>query len=352
MKIVRDINIIVGVIVATLFVARVSLAEPAFGKIDVSDIGIFTELDFGMESVVSSEALSFMALSLGMPYKSAMELASASGMQDSNKIIVDKKFTKKPKETKEKIKEPVYEAVTMEPEIKEAVEKAEEKPKIGISVSPFLSYSRIDATDVSNGAKGGVLSDPGFGTEFKFMQIWSDYFTGEMIARIENVSYKTNSGRTFDRHGGRMLNFGAGAGFRPFKKLKRLELKGRAFYGDEFYFRAPSTTSLAIDNTKALKGDVALNFDIVTSKYASAGIGAGGRVIFPSYVDVSGVAGYNTKTGYGYFGSFYMKHNFKHVVIEESFTYENLYKDTDLFNQTQMAVYLNVGATLLFGTTK
>jgi hypothetical protein len=51
----------------------------------------------------------------------------------------------------EKDEEPIYEPVAVEPEDKEV------KPYFSIFVSPFPSFSRIDATDVSNGAKGGIV---------------------------------------------------------------------------------------------------------------------------------------------------------------------------------------------------
>lgn len=374
MKIARDINII-AVIATVLFVSSVSLsATPKERPLDLVDI-LLADLNFDIDdynpikksesahldnkakmcrefhSVESGDTLSHIALSVGMDptYESAAELALASGIQDPDKIYVgdrvciDKKLAKRPQAA------PVYELAAMRPEIKEIepvpeVRPPEDKPKIGISVSPFLSYSRIDSTDVATGATGGVLSDAGFGAEFKIMQLWKDHFTSELLVQIENLTYTTNSGRTFGQNGGFMFNFGVGAGFRPFKKLKRLEIKARALYGDEFYFRAPDTTSLAIDSTKALKGDVALNFDIVNSKYATTGIGAGGRVIAPSYVDPSGAAGYHTKTGYGYFGSFYLKFKFKHIVLDGTITYEGMIKDTDLFEQTQSAVYIGIGA--------
>ncbi len=332
-------------------------------------------------AVRSGESLSLIALSLGMepPYESAIKIANASGIKNPNrieigdKVCVDKNFIIGKK--LEPIPEPVTAPVEIKEEIKEEIivlepmpvsspgpepkkeepkkedketEKIEEKevdPYVGIVIAPFLSYSRIDAEDATNGAKGAVLSKPDFGAEFKITQIWEDYFTSELITQIERKSYSTNSGRTFAEHGGQMLNFGIGMGIRPFK---RLELKFRAFYGDEFYFRAPSMTSLAIDSTRTLKGDVAIYFDIVTSRYASTGFGGGGRLLKAAYVDAKDGTSYRTKNGYGYFGSFYMRHKFERVIFEESFSYESIKKDSDLFKQTHTAAYIKGSMSLLF----
>lgn len=221
----------------------------------------------------------------------------------------------------------------------------EVKPRVGISISPYVSYSRIDATDVSNGAKGGVLSNANVGGEFRFLQLWPNTVTSEIIAQVEDRSFRTNSGRSFAQKSSPMLSLGVGIGYRPFK---RLELKGRAFYGDELYFRAPDPASFAIDSTKTLKGDLALYFDIISSKYASTGIGGGGRFIKPSYVDADDGACYYTNFGYGYFGSFYIRHNFKRAAIEGTFIYESITKDSSIFKQTQSSMYLKGSVMFLF----
>ena len=361
--------------------------------------------------VKAGESLSIIARSLGMspPYESALQLADASGIKNPNRVEIgdkvcindrylngDKKEkgfkcfkTKnnrelcidavalaairagKPKEAEpepkpeifverpkpQKAEEPstppsatVPVVVEKKPETpKEEPKKVEPAPEpevlIGIAAMPFLSYSRIDAVDVSNGTKGSVLSRADYGADFKIMQLWGNYFTSEMFLQAERRTYISNSGRTFNQRGGDMLNFGVGMGF---KFWNRLELKGRAFYGDEFYFRAPNTTSLAIDRTKTFKADIALYFDIATAKHASTGLGGGGRIIKAASVDPVGGTGYGTKTGYGYFGTFYMRHRFERIMFEESFTYENITKNTDLFKQIHSAAYIKGGIIVLF----
>ena len=250
--------------------------------------------------------------------------------------VVDKKGP-------EKIQEKPQEKIQEKAEDKKAQEDVD--PSIGIQFAPFLSYSAIQAVDVSNGANGYILSKPDFGSEFRIMQIWGDYFTSEMFLLAERRSYFTNSGRTFTQHGGNMLNFGAGLGFRPFK---RLEVKLRAIYGDEFYFRAPDMSSLAIDCSRALKVDMALYFDIVSSKYAATGLGGGIRIIKSGYIDALDTTNYYSDMGYGYFATFYMKHKFTHLMLEESFTYENIEKDTNLFKQLHVAAYIKGSIILLF----
>lgn len=276
---------------------------------------------------------------------------------DNKKICLDSDVLKilkaagvEPKAQRKEIEEVT---VKIEPEKEKIESKPEEQNVIndekdvltGVSIATFLSYSRIDAVDVSNGARGSVLSKADYGAEFKIMQIWKDYFTSEIILQSERRSYSTNSGRSFLQHGGGMFNFGAGMGFRP---LRSVELKLKILYGDEFYFRAPSVSSLAIDSTKALKFDFAAYYDVVSSKYASTGFGGGLRLVQGSYVDALAGTGYNTKTGYGYFGTFYMKHNFDYLHLEESFSYESIKKDSDLFSQTHMAAYLKISATFTF----
>jgi len=254
----------------------------------------------------------------------------------------------KPEPVAEPAPAPVVEEKKPEPEPQKDEAKKEEEPEvfIGIGATPFLSFSRIDAVDVSNNAKGSILSRADYGADFKIMQLWGNYFTSEIFLQAERKSYLTNSTRTFDHRGGDMLNIGFGMGF---KFWNRLELKLRGFYGDEFYFNAPNTTSLQIDGTKTIKGDVALYFDIVTVTYASTGLGFGGRVIKAGYIEpVGGGTAYATKTGAGYFGTLYMRHKFKRVMFEESFTYESITKDTDLFKQVHMAAYLRGGVIVLF----
>lgn len=333
--------------------------------------------------VRSGETLSLIAVGMGMtpPYESALKIAKASDIKDPDKvevgdiICVDEQYlatvsvpapaagpkkattteiSKEVKKTEEEQDKAEQELVKERPKKEEEGQKKDKEVKTepdeldmltGISISPFLTYSRIDAVDVSNNAKGGTLSRPDYGAEFKIMQVWGDYFTSELIFQIERRKYFTNSNRTFDQHGGQMLNFGAGMGFRPFR---RVELKVRAFYGDEFYFRAPNLTSLAIDKTMSIKGDVGLYFDIMKSKKGCAGIGGGAKVLGSSYVDVANAAGYHTKNGFGYFGTAYMKHEFKHIILEESFTYENMRKDSELFEQRHSAMYFKGGMTILF----
>lgn len=266
------------------------------------------------------------------------------------KLKEEEVATPPPTPQPEPVPAPVVEEKKPEP-VKEEPKK-EEEPKaeepeifIGVAALPFLSYSRIDAVDASDGTKGSVISRADYGANFKIMQLWGNYFTSEIFLQAERKTYISNSGRTFDQHGGSMLNFGIGMGF---KFWNRLELKAKGFYGDEFYFRAPNTSSLAIDRTKTLKLDLALYFDIVTAKYASTGLGGGGRLIKGSYVDPVGGSSYAAKTGYGYFGTFYMRHKFERVMFEESFTYESMTKDTDLFKQTHSAAYISGGVIILF----
>jgi LysM repeat protein len=353
-------------------------------------------------TVKSGESLSRIASKLGMhpPYDYALRMAETSGIENPNlveagdKICVDENLlapdpvvgdksvcftTKKERKicttedvireiqgkkaseqevveaepAKQKPQPPIEEPKKDEPKQKKAKQEEPEEEDTngetevltGFVIAPFLSYSRIDAVDRSNNAKGAILSKADFGAEFKIMQLWGDSFTSEIFIQAERRNYSTRSGRTFTQHGGEMVNFGAGLGFRPFR---RLEVKLRAMYGDEFYFRAPSLTSLAIDDTKTLKGDIALYFDIMTARYASTGLGGGARIIRSGYIDGTGGVSYNAKLGYGYFGTFYMRHKFSHIILEESFTYEELIKNTDLFDQKHMAAYMKVGLYLLF----
>ena len=265
-------------------------------------------------------------------------------VETEQNIVVDKPIEKIKTE-----KQPeVLEKTVIKPETESKVEPTDKNDQdaiTGISVSSFLNYSRIDAAGIYNGARGSVLSKPDYGAEFKIMQIWGNYFTSEIMVSAERRLYVTNSGRSFLQRGGELFNFGAGMGFRPFRKI---ELKLRVLYGDELYFRAPDTTSLAIDNTRALKFDVAMYYDIISSKYAATGFGGGLRLVQGSYVDAIGGAGYNTRLGYGYFGTFYMKQNFKHIRFEESFSYESIQKDSDLFKQIHMAAYFKIAGILTF----
>ena len=358
------------------------------------------------QEIKKGESLSIIAKSLGMspPYESALRLAEASNIKDPDKVEIgdkvctDEKYLNGNKKEKgfkcfntknnrrfcidavvlasvkpvkaegpeenpfvaeaEKRPEvlapvPVVEEKKPEP-IKEAPKKEEPKetakepdPEVftGIAAMPFLSYSRIDATDVADGTRGSVISQTNYGADFKIMQLWGNYFTSEIFLQAERRSYMTNSGRTFAQHGGDMLNFGVGMGF---KFWNRLELKARAFYGDEFYFRVPDTTSLAIDRSKTLKSDLALYLDIFTAKYASTGLGGGARVIKSTFVDPIGASAYGTKTGYGYFGTVYMRHRFERILFEESFTYESMTKDTEIFKQVHSAAYIKGGVIFLF----
>ena len=230
-----------------------------------------------------------------------------------------------------------------------AVENDEEEQdqdmRMGFGISPFLSYSRIEAEAVSNQAKGTVRSNPDYGAEFKFTQLWGKQFSSEIFIVAERKTYKTDSIRAFADHGGALLNYGIGVSARP---VERLEFKFKAFYGDEAYFRAPNTTSLAIDFTRAFKMDFATMFDIIATRYASTGVGGGVRLIVPGSIDVTGGTSYNAKTGYGFFGLFYLRHRFNHLILEESYTYENLYKDTDLFKQTHTQSYIKASFIVLF----
>ena len=311
-----------------------------------------------------------------LAYDSVLKIAAASKIENPNnlsagdRVCVDKKFidsqnlgkssrpVKNKKETFIPPKvEPVPSPITYAPVVEE---KKTETPKeehkktepesepevlIGAAAVPYLSYSRIDAVQTSNNAKGSVLSRADYGIDLKVMQLWGNYLISEMFLQAEKRTYVTNSGRTFNQHGGSMLNFGAGMGY---KLWNRLELKTKIFYGDEFYFRAPDTRSLAIDGTKTLKIDFIFNLDVMNGKYASTGIGLGSRIIKSSYIDPIGAEVYSAKTGYGYFMTFYMKHRFGRLMFEESFTYENMTKNTDIANQVHSAAYIKSGVVVLF----
>ncbi|MFH1018582.1 MAG: hypothetical protein V1798_10450 [Pseudomonadota bacterium] len=232
-------------------------------------------------------------------------------------------------------------------EVPDKTVATEERLKIDVSVAPFLSYSRMDAEDRSNGAKAAVPSKTNFGGEFKLRETWGTHFSSEAIVQIEEKTYQTKSGRTFSENGGLVFNFGMALGIKPFNRYENLQVIIKALYGDEFYLRAPDITSLAVDSAKSLKADLALHLDVFTSKYASSGLGGGARVIVPTYIDAPGVS-YRARTGYGYFGTVYMRHAFKVVTFEESFTYEVDTKNTALFNQTQTAVYFKSELTFHF----
>jgi hypothetical protein len=220
-----------------------------------------------------------------------------------------------------------------------------EDPKIFtyLSFIPFISASKIDAVEVGSNAKASVRSNKDYGFEFKTMQLWGTYLTSELIVQLERRSYITNSGRTFAQHGGQLFNLGVGFGVTPFK---RLELKIRFFYGDELYLRPPDTSSLTIDDINTFKGDIAAYFNITSLKYLSSGLGGGIKFIKSGSVDGLDVC-YNSKNGYGYFGSLYLKHSVSNVTFEESVTYEYVKKDTDLVKQTHLAVYWKFGVIFL-----
>jgi hypothetical protein len=296
-------------------------------------------------------------LKLKYPNKVALKIASINDIKNPNyisigdKICVDKELLFPPKQectpAPTPVATPTIKDVEQTQTIKqpEVEDKSDKEVLTGFYLAPFLSYSRIDAVDNSNNAKGTVLSKADYGTEFKIMQLWENYFTSELIFQAERKSYITNSSRTFTDHGGSVINFGAGIGVRPFS---RLEFRLKALYGDELYLRAPNVQSLTIDSTKTLKADIAIYFDIMRSRFASTYIGVGTRIIKGGSIGGIGSEAYDIKTGYGYFGTFCLKHKFKRVILEESFTYESMTKNTQLFNQVHMAAYIKGGIIFLF----
>lgn len=296
--------------------------------------------------VKKGDTLSKLAISLGMepPYESALKIASRNDVTNANRIEIGDKICIKEQPKKQ---EAVEEPTPAPAPIAEEPKKDEEKDHFGFFATPFMSFGKLDFVDRTTGARGSVVSKTNFGLELKFMQFLTESFSSEFIAIIEQRSYKTASSRTFNDHGGQMTNFGVGIGYNA---TERLELKARALYGTEFYFRAPSATSLAIDSTRALKMDIIANYDLFRSRSKKyiAGLGLGLRLITDEDFITSDNVSYNGELGYGYFGSFYVRQKFTHIMFEESFIYEDLRKDTDLFKQTMTNMFLRVGVLFLF----
>jgi LysM repeat protein len=230
-------------------------------------------------------------------------------------------------------------------ETSEEEEEEEEEVLIGLGFAPYFLYSKIDSTQISNNAKATVLSKVDYGAEFKVIQLWSDYLNSEVFIQAERRKYTTKSSRTFLNDGGALLNFGAGLGFNFWK---RMGIKLRAMFGDEFYLRAPNVNTFSLDDAKVFKGDISLSVDIAKRGSFSSGLGIGTRIISPTSFSVEDGSSYNTKTGYGYFASLYLKHKISFVMLEESFTYEYINKDTDIFKQTHSAMYLKASAIFAF----
>ncbi len=299
-------------------------------------------------TVKKGDTLSLLAKANGMepPYDSALEIASKNGVTNANRIEVgDKICFEEPKKEEPKKEEPVVAAVPIV--IAVAPAPVEERDHFGFFVTPFLSFGKVDFVDNTTGTRGSVLSKTNFGLELKFMQFLTESFSSEFIATIEQRSFKTKTTRTFGDHGGQMLNIGVGIAYNP---IERMELKAKLMYGDEYYFRMPSTTSLAMDPTKAFKTDISASYDLFrsTSKKYITGIGAGLRMLSGEHVTASDGTAYKANFGYGYFGSFYVRQKFKHIMLEESFVYEDIRKDTELFNQTLANMYLRMGILFLF----
>jgi hypothetical protein len=223
----------------------------------------------------------------------------------------------------------------------EQEEEKEEEILIGLGLAPYILYSKIDSTQISNNAKATVLSKVDYGAEFKVIQLWSDNLSSEVFVQAERRKYTTKSSRTFLNDGGTLLNFGAGLGF---SFWKRLGIKIRAMFGDEFYLRAPNIDTFSLDDAKVLKGDISLSVDIAKKGSFSSGLGIGTRIISPTSFSIEDGSSYSTKTGLGYFASLYLRHKINFIMFEESFTYEYMNKDTDIFKQAHSAMYLKTSA--------
>lgn len=219
-----------------------------------------------------------------------------------------------------------------------------------IYLEPSLFLGSIEVEELANNARGTIISKNNLGINVEWIQEWKNYASKKSKTKLISTGFFTKAffnyqrysfakplSRTIDENNINVLKFGFGTEFLLFYDLY---LGADAFFSQEVYFRAPSTSSITFDQTNAYGAKLFLKWDLIKIDYNTLGIKINYTGIIPNKVKGSYEADYANSIG----GSLYF--SYKYYTCE--FSYERTEKNTELFKQVYSYIYFKVGTKWSF----
>jgi hypothetical protein len=131
-----------------------------------------------------------------------------------------------------------------------------------LSLSPILSFSRLDGTDLDTNGKATLVSDMNYGFFVKWTQVWSKSFRTFLDTRWNRITIRsTESGDSISPTKDVYANFGGGAEFRLADQ--RIGVGAGVHSGQEMFYRASSATEIHIDKVMLYSGDLHANYKVL-----------------------------------------------------------------------------------------
>jgi len=210
----------------------------------------------------------------------------------------------------------------------------------GLSFYPYLKFSRIDLLDLSNNAKGAILSNTIYGFTFKWIQLLNKNTETNIFINIETLSFKALENRIFTNNNFSTLNFGFLINYNLYKTLK---IQAKINYGELYFFRSPSIDKIMFDTTHNFELSSGLILDLFKNSYYNIIISTNLAYTPASYL----IQDYKTRHNLSFINAISLEQKFKNFSIVSEFIYKKAARNTVLFKQTHSEVYFGGGIKCL-----
>lgn len=206
-----------------------------------------------------------------------------------------------------------------------------------INIEPYIFLSSIDLYDISNQAGGSISSNTNYGSSISWNNLYSSFLEYKIFFDFKNYNFasqtNTNSDDIRNVINNKVYNYSLGAGIK-FNFSSVFKIGFDAMYGDEIFFRVPSSTNIIIDKTYVFTSNMNIYYVFYIIEQSKFGIELSPSIIVPSKIANL----YTAKTSYGAMATIFVKYK----NLRTSFSYKKMIKDTELFDQTQTDLILKV----------
>lgn len=206
-----------------------------------------------------------------------------------------------------------------------------------LTIEPYIFSNSVNFVDLSNASKGNISSK----TSYAINLGWHTLLTKELefgtFFEIKKFNYasiiESSNGapRNFINH--KFVNYQLGTSL-SYLVTDDLLFELKIKYGDEDYFRVPSSTSVTFDQSDAFIYSFGTFYVFFTTTNTKFGFG-----LIPTIISAKKIDGlYSADDSYGSECQFYIKHK----MIKTKLSYFYLVKDTELFEQKHTVLNLKV----------
>ncbi|MGK5089365.1 hypothetical protein WDW86_17580, partial [Bdellovibrionota bacterium FG-2] len=197
-----------------------------------------------------------------------------------------------------------------------------------ISVTPILSFSRLDATDLSSGGTFSFLSGTNYGANFGWHPVFSENFAAEVSAGFLSTTYSiASTTKTLDPSSVVLGHFS----FEGKSKIsKAISVGALAGERQSAFARGKSNTELALDSVALPELGLWVDGTFYQGALFSSGMKLSARFKGPGSTD-----SYTINSGYLLGGEFWIAQDFKnHNAFRTGLFYEVTQQKTSITSQS------------------